>query len=114
MEAKDRITDEQIKEQTGCYLVLGGHRRLADFFFKAGIKEVVEYVTDEIFPLLNMASVSVRFEDTREMAHKMNFAVKLERLSIAKIFDEVCPETEEPKYQCPRCMRQLRDKLLEG
>ena len=40
MEAK--ITDEQIMEQTGAPMVLSGHRRLAEFAFKAGMEYMRE------------------------------------------------------------------------
>ena len=35
----------------------------AEVSFKAGITEVVKFVSDKIFPLLDMASVSVYFKD---------------------------------------------------
>lgn len=31
--------------------------------YRTGIREVVDFVVDEIFPLLDMASVSVNFKD---------------------------------------------------
>ena len=33
---------------------------------------------------------------------------------VAKVFDETCAESDEEKYMCPRCMRQLRDALKSG
>ena len=36
---------------------------------------------------------------------------KDERKKIADILDSSCPEYGEEIYKCPRCVRQLRDKL---
>ncbi len=43
-----------------CKIIAQGQ---AEISFKAGIKEVVEFVNDEVFPMLNMASIPVSFKD---------------------------------------------------
>ena len=74
MKAKDTVMSD---EQIVCYwdysvdqpkhLFLSAGRAIAEaqaeISFQEGIREVVDFVVDRIFPLLNMADVSVLFKD---------------------------------------------------
>ncbi len=45
---------------------------------------------------------------------KGDYSRKAMQREIGEELNKLCPEYEEEIYKCPRCVRQLRDKLLSG
>ena len=55
--------------------------------------------TFDVYPLLQAQHQAGVHKDRAEIGNELN---------------EICPVEGEEKYKCPRCVRQIRDRLLTG